>query len=121
MKAAICTKYGPPEVFKIVERDAPVPGDDEVLIKVFAASVTNSDIFIRSSDIPLRFRVPMRIMIGITRPRIDVLGEVLSGEIVEAGSKIRRFRAGSAGFDTSLTGSILVPIHRFSRASWAAK
>ncbi|MBM4175552.1 MAG: NAD(P)-dependent alcohol dehydrogenase [Ignavibacteria bacterium] len=102
MKAAICTKYGPPEVFKIVERDVPVPNDDEVLIKVFAASVTNSDIFIRSSDIPLRFRIPMRIMIGITRPRNDILGEVLSGEIVQVGSKIRRFQVGDQIF--GLTG-----------------
>jgi NADPH:quinone reductase-like Zn-dependent oxidoreductase len=102
MKAAICTRYGPPEVLKIVERDAPVPKDDEVLIKVFAASVTNSDIFIRSSSIPLRFRIPMRIMIGITRPRNDILGEVLSGEIVRVGSKIRRFHIGDQIF--GLTG-----------------
>ena len=102
MKAAICTRYGPPEVLKIVERDAPVPNDDEVLIKVFAASVTNSDIFIRSSDIPLRFRIPMRLMIGITRPRNDILGEVLSGEIVRVGSKIRRFHVGDQIF--GLTG-----------------
>jgi NADPH:quinone reductase-like Zn-dependent oxidoreductase len=73
MKAAICTTYGPPEVLKMVERDAPVSKDDEVLIKIFAASVTNSDIFIRSSDIPLRIRIPMRVMLGITRPRTDIL------------------------------------------------
>ena len=102
MKAAICTRYGPPEVLKIVERDAPVPQDDDVLIRVFAASVTNSDIFIRSSSIPLRFRIPMRIMIGITRPRNDILGEVLSGEIVRVGSKITRFHSGDQIF--GLTG-----------------
>jgi len=102
MKAAICTRYGPPEVLKIVERDAPVPQDDEVLIKVFAASVTNSDIFIRSSDVPLRLRIPMRVMMGITRPRNDILGEVLSGEIVRVGSKIKRFHVGDQIF--GLTG-----------------
>ena len=102
MKAAICTRYGPPEVLKIVERNAPVPQDDEVLIKVFAASVTNSDIFIRSSDVPLRLRIPMRVMMGITRPRNDILGEVLSGEIVRVGSKIRRFHVGDQIF--GLTG-----------------
>jgi NADPH:quinone reductase-like Zn-dependent oxidoreductase len=102
MKAAICTKYGPPEVLKIVERDKPTPKDDEVLIKVFAASVTNSDIFIRSSAVPLRIRIPMRIMIVITRPRNDILGEVLSGEIVQVGSRIRRFHVGDQIF--GLTG-----------------
>ena len=102
MKAAICTRYGPPEVLKIVEREAPVPRDDEVLIKVMAASVTNSDIFIRSSNVPLRFRIPMRIMIGITRPRNDILGEVLAGEIVRVGPKIKRFQVGDQIF--GLTG-----------------
>ncbi|MCX6121260.1 MAG: NAD(P)-dependent alcohol dehydrogenase [Ignavibacteriales bacterium] len=102
MKAAICTKYGPPDVFHIVEYNKPVPKDDEVLIKIYAASVTNSDIFIRSSNIPLRFRIPMRLMIGITRPRNEILGEVLSGEIVKIGSKIRRFHVGDQVY--GLTG-----------------
>ena len=94
MKAAICTKYGAPDVLQIVEYNKPVPQDDEVLIKIYAASVTNSDIFIRSSNIPLRFRIPMRLMIGITKPRKEILGEVLSGEIVQVGSMITRFRVG---------------------------
>jgi len=102
MKAAICIRYGPPEVLKIIEREVPLPKDDEVLIKVFAASVTNSDIFIRSSNVPLRFRIPMRIMIGITRPRNDILGEVLAGEIVRVGPKIKRFQVGDQIF--GLTG-----------------
>jgi NADPH:quinone reductase-like Zn-dependent oxidoreductase len=102
MKAAICTRYGPPEVLRIVECDAPVPRDDEVLIKIFAASVTNSDIFIRGSNIPLRFWIPMRIMMGITRPRNAILGEVLAGEIVQTGPNIRHFHVGGHIF--GLTG-----------------
>jgi NADPH:quinone reductase-like Zn-dependent oxidoreductase len=102
MKAAICTRYGPPDVLKIAERDRPVPSDDEVLIKVYAASVTNSDLFIRSSDVPLRVRIPLRLMMGITRPRREILGEVLSGEIVQIGSGIRRFRVGDRVY--GLTG-----------------
>jgi len=102
MKAAICTGYGPPDVLTIAERDRPVPRDDEVLIKVYAASVTNSDLFIRSSDVPLRVRIPLRLMMGITRPRKEILGEVLSGEIVQIGSGIRRFRVGDRVY--GLTG-----------------
>jgi NADPH:quinone reductase-like Zn-dependent oxidoreductase len=102
MKAAICTRYGPPDVLKIAERDRPVPKDDEVLIKIYAASVTNSDLFIRGSDIPLRFRIPMRLMMGITRPRKEILGEVLAGEIVQIGSGIRRFHVGDQVY--GLTG-----------------
>lgn len=58
MKAIVCKKYGSPENLKIVEYEKPSPKDDEVLIKIYATSVTNSDIFIRSSNIPLRFRIP---------------------------------------------------------------
>ena len=102
MKAIACTKYGPPDVLKLVEYARPVPRDDEVLIKIYATSVTNSDIFIRGSQIPLRYRIPMRLMMGITRPRHDIIGEVLSGEVVQAGAKTRRFKAGDQVF--GLTG-----------------
>ena len=53
MKAAVCTKYGAPEVLKVTEVEKPTPKDDEVCIKIFAAGVTASDIFIRGSNIPL--------------------------------------------------------------------
>jgi NADPH:quinone reductase-like Zn-dependent oxidoreductase len=102
MKAIICPKYGPPEVLKIVDYQKPVPRDDEVLIKVYATSVTNSDLFIRGSQIPLRFRIPMRVMLGITRPRKEIIGEVLAGEIEQIGPKITRFRAGDRVY--GLTG-----------------
>lgn len=102
MKAIICPKYGPPEVLKIGEYEKPVPKDDEVLIKIYATSVTNSDIFIRSSNVPLLVLIPLRVMIGITRPRNKILGEVFSGEIVQTGSKIKRFRVGDQVY--GLTG-----------------
>jgi NADPH:quinone reductase-like Zn-dependent oxidoreductase len=102
MKAIICTKYGPPEVLQIQQRQKPVPGKDEVLIKIYAASVTNSDIFIRSSNIPLLFMIPMRLMIGIRRPRNPIIGEVFSGEIEYAGPEIKRFKAGDRVY--GLTG-----------------
>jgi NADPH:quinone reductase-like Zn-dependent oxidoreductase len=94
MKAVICTKYGPPEVLQIKQCKKPIPKRDEVLIKIYATSVTNSDIFIRSSNVPLLLMIPMRLMIGIKKPRNSIIGEVLSGEIEFAGSEIRRFKAG---------------------------
>jgi NADPH:quinone reductase-like Zn-dependent oxidoreductase len=102
MKAAICTKYGPPDVLKIIEYRKPVPKENEVLIKIYAASVTNSDIFIRGSNIPLKYRIPMRIMIGLTKPRNEIIGEVLSGEIEQVGSKVQRFKVGDQVY--GLTG-----------------
>lgn len=94
MKAAVCTRYGPPEVLKIVERAKPVPREDEILIRIRAASVTNSDIFIRSSKVAPLMLIPMRIMMGIRKPRNEVLGEVLSGIVEAIGSRITRFHVG---------------------------
>jgi NADPH:quinone reductase-like Zn-dependent oxidoreductase len=94
MKAAVCTRYGPPEVLKVVEREKPVPRENEILIRICAASVTNSDIFIRSSRIPLPMLIPMRVMMGIWKPRNEILGEVLSGIVEAIGSRITRFHVG---------------------------
>lgn len=94
MKAAICRKYGPPENLEIVEYKKPTPKDDEVLIKIYAASVTDSDLFIRSSNVPFRMLMPFRLMIGILKPRNEILGEVFSGVIEKTGKRIKRFKVG---------------------------
>jgi NADPH:quinone reductase-like Zn-dependent oxidoreductase len=102
MKTIICKKYGPPEVLHIEPGPKPIPKEDEVLIKIFAASVTNSDLFIRSSKVLPRMLIPFRLMMGVRKPRRSILGEVLSGEIEFAGSAIKRFKAGDQVY--GLTG-----------------
>jgi len=102
MKAIVCTKYGPPEVLKLREVEKPIPKDDEVLIRIHATAVTASDTFIRGYKIPIRFMIPMRIMMGITKPRKPVIGLVLAGEIESAGKKISRFKPGDQVY--GLTG-----------------
>jgi NADPH:quinone reductase-like Zn-dependent oxidoreductase len=94
MKAAVCTRYGPAEVLKIVECEKPIPREDEILIRICASSVTNTDNFIRTSRIPLPMLIPMRIMMGIRKPRNEILGEVLSGVVAAVGSRITRFHVG---------------------------
>ncbi len=98
MKAVECTQYGPPDVLKIIETDIPQPKDNEVQIAVKYSAVTASDIFIRSSDLPLQFRIPMRLLIGITRPRKKILGFVFAGVVESAGPKIKRFSPGDRVF-----------------------
>jgi len=71
-----------------------MPKDNEVCIKIYAAGVTASDIFIRSSNIPLRLLIPMRIMVGITKPRRPILGLVLAGKVETVGKDIERFKPG---------------------------
>jgi NADPH:quinone reductase-like Zn-dependent oxidoreductase len=105
MKAIICKKYGPPENLEIVEYKNPIPNDDEVLIKIYAASVTDSDIFIRSSKVPFKLLIPFRFMIGILKPRNGIIGEVFSGVIEKIGTRIKRFKVGDQVY--GLTGMSL--------------
>ena len=102
MKAIICTRYGPPEVLQIKEVEKPAPKDNEVLIKIHATAVTASDIFIRSSNVPIQILIPMRIMLGIFKPRKSIIGLVLAGEIESTGNNIKRFKTGDKVY--GLTG-----------------
>ena len=94
MKAVICTKYGPADVLQLKEVKIPVPRENEMLIKIKASAVTNSDIFIRSSKIPFPIIIPFRLMIGLFKPRKSIIGLVFSGIVKEVGSKIKRFSPG---------------------------
>lgn len=94
MRAVECTGYGPPEVLRLAEVDIPTPRENEIRIAVKASAVTASDIFIRSSDLPLRYKIPMRLLLGITKPRKSILGLVFAGLVESAGSKITRFKPG---------------------------
>jgi NADPH:quinone reductase-like Zn-dependent oxidoreductase len=102
MKAIFCTKYGPPEVLQLREVEKPTPKDDEVLIKIYATAVTASDIFIRSSHVPIRFLIPMRLMLGVWKPKKPIIGLVLAGEIESIGKNITRFKIGDQVY--GLTG-----------------
>jgi len=102
MKAIICTKYGPPEVLQFTEIEKPTPKDNEVLIKIYATAVTASDIFIRSSELPIRFLIPMRLMLGLFKPRKSIIGLVLAGEIESTGKDTKRFKKGDQVY--GLTG-----------------
>jgi alcohol dehydrogenase len=96
MKAAVCRRYGPPEVLQVQDIHDPVPGTKDVLIRIRATTVTPSDCYIRSA-IPtarLAMRLMARAVIGFTRPRRPILGAVLAGEIEAIGNKVTQFHVG---------------------------
>lgn len=93
MKASVSKMYGTPEVFKIEEIKMPVPKNNEVLVRVFAATVT-------ASDIMMRIGKPYvgRLYLGIIKPKTTILGFDFSGEIVETGKDVTSFNVGDKVF-----------------------
>jgi len=100
MKAIVYTRYGPPDVLKLTEVEKPTPNDDEVLIRTYAATVTAGDCEVRAFKFPMWIWLPLRIMFGLTKPRIPILGQELAGEIEAVGSDVTNFKRGEQIFAT---------------------
>src|SRR5215467_2527800 len=97
MKAIVWTKFGPPEVLQLQEVAKPAPSDQEVLIRIYATTVTAGDCQLRSLQLPLAFRLPILIGVGLLRrfrPRPFILGQELAGEIEAVGKDVQRFSKG---------------------------
>lgn len=77
------------------EVEKPAPKDNEVLIKIHSTAVTASDIFTRGAQVSILLLIPMRIMMGSTKPRKSIIGIVLAGEIEATEKNIKRFKAGN--------------------------
>ncbi len=103
MKAIVCTRYGPPEVLQLQEVEKPAPRNNEVGIKIFATAVTVSDCIIRGSKVPIRLWLPMRLVIGFTKPRKPILGMVLAGEVESVGKDVKRFQKGNQVYAFNIT------------------
>jgi NADPH:quinone reductase-like Zn-dependent oxidoreductase len=104
MKAIICTKYGPPEVLKMMEVEKPFPKDNEVLIKVNATTVHIGDTKVRrlapgfGPVIDFFFKPLMRIMLGFRGPRNKILGMELAGDVEAVGKDVTLFKIGDPVF-----------------------
>jgi len=100
MKAIVCTKYGPPEVLQLKEVKKPTPKDNEVLIKIHAATVTMGDCEMRSLKFSGWLKILMRLGMGFRGPRksFSILGQELAGEIESVGSEIKLFKKGDPVF-----------------------
>jgi NADPH:quinone reductase-like Zn-dependent oxidoreductase len=98
MKAIVYTEYGPPDVLQLKEVEKPTPKEDEVLIRVYATSVTAGDYRGRSFDFPPLYWLPGRIMMGLRGPRKKILGSELAGEIESVGKDVKLFKEGDQVF-----------------------
>ena len=102
MKAIIWTKYGLPEGLKLQDIDKPSPADDEILVKVYAATVTAGDCEIRRLELPLGLSFPVRLYAGFSSPkRIPILGQEFSGEVVEVGRDVESIKVGDPVYGTT--------------------
>lgn len=93
MKAAIYTKYGPPEVVQLAEIERPTPKDNEVLIKVHATTVNRTDSGFRSAEYFIS-----RFWSGLIKPKFHTLGNEFAGEIESIGKNVTLFKAGDKVF-----------------------
>lgn len=102
MKAIIYTEYGAPEVLRVAEVDTPKPSAGEILIRVEAAEVTKADCEMRSFNFAVKwFWLPLRLALGVRRPRRPILGSYFSGVVEALGSGVSQFKVGDAVFGSS--------------------
>src|SRR5205085_12027749 len=95
MKAIVCHNYGPPDVLKLEEVGRPTAGDDEVLIKVRAASVNPIDRLIRGRPYIIR------AMTGLRKPKDIRVGRDLAGQVEAVGRNVTQFQPGDEVFGVS--------------------
>jgi NADPH:quinone reductase-like Zn-dependent oxidoreductase len=100
MKAVVYEKYGPPEVLQSKDIEKPIPEDNEVLVKVYATTVSRGDSRMRSLDVPggKITRVLARLFLGIRGPRRKILGMQLAGIIETIGKDVTLFKPGDQVF-----------------------
>ncbi|MES0447843.1 MAG: NAD(P)-dependent alcohol dehydrogenase, partial [Desulfobacterales bacterium] len=106
MKAIVYTEYGPPDVLQLKEVEKPTPKDNEILIRIYATSVTYGEVMVRNlrKITPRKFNMPLPLLpfnwmiFGFRKPKITILGAELAGEIESVGKDVTRFRKGDQVF-----------------------
>lgn len=102
MKAIVYTEFGPPDVLKVKEVPKPVPGENEVLVRVHASPVSYGDLAARNFKnipardfhMPLPLLLPSKLYFGLSTPKVSILGSEFAGEIEATGRNVQRFKAG---------------------------
>jgi NADPH:quinone reductase-like Zn-dependent oxidoreductase len=99
MKAIVHSKYRPPDELQLMEVDKPVPGNNEVLIKIHATTVTTTDCNARNfTFVPESFMFFAKMVFGFKKPKINILGIDLAGQIEAVGKDVKLFKVGDQVF-----------------------
>jgi NADPH:quinone reductase-like Zn-dependent oxidoreductase len=93
MQAIVYTHYGSPDVLQLTEVATPTPTDDEVLVKVYAASVNAADLHLLRAEPFL-----IRLMSGLLKPKYTILGADIAGRVEAVGRNVTQFQPGDAVF-----------------------
>lgn len=95
MKAVSFEKFGPPEVLELKDIPKPVPGDNEVLIKVHATTVNAAECNGRGlTFVPPGLGWIARLMLGVNKPKVSILGSSVSGVVEAVGKDVKTFKVG---------------------------
>lgn len=117
MRAVVFDRYGPPDVLRLEEVPAPVPSGDQVLVRVAAAGVAAGDWHLMRGK-----PFPIRLMTGVRRPRLRILGSDVAGRVEAIGPEVTRLQKGDAvvghlfahGFG-AFAELVCAPEHAFAR------
>jgi len=94
MRAAVCGRYGPPEVVEIQEVPTPEPGDGEVRIAATTTTVNSGDARLRAMNVPRGMGPMARVAVGFTKPRQPVFGFDVAGRVDAVGRGVTGFQIG---------------------------
>jgi NADPH:quinone reductase-like Zn-dependent oxidoreductase len=100
MRAVVHDRYGPPEVLRLEEVERPVPKDDEVLVRIHATTVNRTDCGVRAANPFIT-----RFFTGLRRPKRQILGMELAGEVEAVGAAVGEFEVGDQVFGVNGHGA----------------
>jgi NADPH:quinone reductase-like Zn-dependent oxidoreductase len=106
MKAIVYSEYGAPNVLRLAEVEKPMPKDNEIQVRVRATSVNYGDLTVRDFDrlsphkfnMPAFFWLPARMSFGWNKPKVNILGSELAGEVEAIGRDVKKFKPGDQIF-----------------------
>jgi NADPH:quinone reductase-like Zn-dependent oxidoreductase len=93
MKAIVYTKYGPTNVLRLEEVEKPTPKDNEVLVKIYATTVTPGDVIVVKGE-----PFPVRFFSGLLKPKHKIPGKEMAGQVEAVGRNVTQFKPGDEVF-----------------------